>query len=345
MSSPAGDPPVGEPSTIAPPSQSPPAPTAANAAIEVDTDGDSSYSASTGITDTESLRSSVLNYKWEHGRRYHAYGEGPYWGPNDERQQEAEDIMNEVFRIVLDGHIHKAPIGENPQAVLDVGCGTGIWAVEFADLYPSADVLGIDISPIQPSFIPPNCRFEIDDINKEWTFEDDEFDFIHIRYMTGTVADWPEFLIKAQRHLKPNGWIEHVELWGDARSDDGSLLPDSPLVKWVEIFKAVGKKLEKRFFWNSSKAFKEAGLVNVGEHVVKVPIGTWAKDKDLKQWGAWNRAYLLQGLEGFGLRALTEIEGWGLEEAHVFLADLRRQILDPKVHSYVLVTAVYGQKG
>lgn len=111
------------------------------------------------------------------------------------------------------------------------------------------------------------------------------------------------------RHLKPNGWIEHVELWGDARSDDGSLLPDSPLVKWVEIFKAVGKKLEKRFFWNSSKAFKEAGLVNVGEHVVKVPIGTWAKDKDLKQWGAWNRAYLLQGLEGFGLRALTEIEG------------------------------------
>lgn len=33
----------------------------------------------TGITDTESLRSSVLNYKWEHGRRYHAYGEGPYW--------------------------------------------------------------------------------------------------------------------------------------------------------------------------------------------------------------------------------------------------------------------------
>lgn len=33
----------------------------------------------TQVTDTESLRSSIFNYKWENGRRYHAYGEGTYW--------------------------------------------------------------------------------------------------------------------------------------------------------------------------------------------------------------------------------------------------------------------------
>ena len=34
---------------------------------------------STRVTDTESLRTSILNYKWENGRRYHAYNDGAYW--------------------------------------------------------------------------------------------------------------------------------------------------------------------------------------------------------------------------------------------------------------------------
>lgn len=70
---------------------------------------------------------------------------------------------------------------------------------DMADLHPSAEVIGVDLSPIQPNFIPPNCRFEVDDINKEWTFPENHFDFIHIRYMTGTVPDWTELLKKAQR--------------------------------------------------------------------------------------------------------------------------------------------------
>lgn len=33
----------------------------------------------TQVTDTESLRSSILAHKWENGRRYHAYEDGSYW--------------------------------------------------------------------------------------------------------------------------------------------------------------------------------------------------------------------------------------------------------------------------
>jgi ubiquinone/menaquinone biosynthesis C-methylase UbiE len=29
--------------------------------------------------------------------------------------------------------------------VLDVGCGTGLWAIEFAEEHPSAKVLGTDL--------------------------------------------------------------------------------------------------------------------------------------------------------------------------------------------------------
>lgn len=40
--------------------------------------------------------------------------------------------------VLLDQELHLAPIGKNPQTVLDVGTGTGIWAIEFGmyqDLY------------------------------------------------------------------------------------------------------------------------------------------------------------------------------------------------------------------
>jgi SAM-dependent methyltransferase len=40
--------------------------------------------------------------------------------------------------------------------ILDIGTGTGIWAIDMADKYPMAMVIGIDLSPIQPSFIPNN---------------------------------------------------------------------------------------------------------------------------------------------------------------------------------------------
>jgi hypothetical protein len=32
------------------------------------------------------------------------------------------------------------------------------------DLFPAANVLGIDLSPIQPEWVPPNVRFMVDDV-------------------------------------------------------------------------------------------------------------------------------------------------------------------------------------
>ncbi|KAK1772791.1 S-adenosyl-L-methionine-dependent methyltransferase [Phialemonium atrogriseum] len=314
--------------------------------IEVDNDADSAYSASTQVTDGESLRSSILNYKWENGRRYHAYEDGAYWGPNDDRQQEAEDLMHEMYRIIMDDKLYAAPIGDNPQSVLDVGCGTGIWAIDFADAHPSADVLGVDLSPIQPNFVPPNCRFEVDDINKDWTFPENKFDFVHIRAMTGCIPDWTEFYAKAMKHVKPGGFVEHVELWGIASSDDNTLRADSPLKTWVDIFEKIGAATGKCFFWGDRAAdsMREAGLADVTERRVKVPIGPWPKDKRLKHWGTWNRQFLLQALEGFSIRGMTELLGWKYDDAQLFLVEMRNELKNPNLHSYVDLTIIYGQK-
>ena len=50
---------------------------------------------------------------------------------------------------------------------------------------------GTDLSPIQPKFAPPNVRFEMDDCCSEWVYSKDHFDYIHIRLLMASVADWP----------------------------------------------------------------------------------------------------------------------------------------------------------
>ena len=48
------------------------------------------------------------------------------------------------------------------------------------DKYPSAEVIGLDLSPIQPIWVPSNVHFIVDDIEDTWLAGDD-FDFVHMR--------------------------------------------------------------------------------------------------------------------------------------------------------------------
>ena len=52
--------------------------------------------------------------------------------PNDENEQARLDLYHHMFLQLLGGKLYSAPL-DNPQRVLDVGTGTGIWAMEFAE--------------------------------------------------------------------------------------------------------------------------------------------------------------------------------------------------------------------
>jgi hypothetical protein len=73
---------------------------------------------------TDSLSSSVLNYKYENGRRYHAYREGNYVLPNDVSEQDRLDLSHHILALLLGGELYRAPITQ-PHRILDVGTGTG----------------------------------------------------------------------------------------------------------------------------------------------------------------------------------------------------------------------------
>ena len=71
----------------------------------------------------------------------------------------------ELTRILLDDRRYFAPLSHDnpPRKILDVGTGTGRWAIEMADEFPQAQVIGTDLSPIQPTIVPPNVRFYVED--------------------------------------------------------------------------------------------------------------------------------------------------------------------------------------
>ncbi len=51
--------------------------------------------------------------------------------PNDDREADRLDMFHHLVQLVCDGRLHYAPIGRDPQRILDLGTGTGIWAVEM----------------------------------------------------------------------------------------------------------------------------------------------------------------------------------------------------------------------
>ncbi|ELR06195.1 hypothetical protein GMDG_07850, partial [Pseudogymnoascus destructans 20631-21] len=113
---------------------------AEDAGLEVDSEeNDSAYAESTCSSFMTSIASSVTRGIFENGRRYHSYGESQYAFPNDEHELERLDMQHTMQTMLLNGKLFWSPIGPSPQRILDLGTGTGIWALEMADLYPSVE--------------------------------------------------------------------------------------------------------------------------------------------------------------------------------------------------------------
>ncbi|KAL1963791.1 hypothetical protein VTN77DRAFT_7857 [Rasamsonia byssochlamydoides] len=112
--------------------------------------------------------------------------------------------------------------------------------------FPSERVIGNDLSAIQPSWVPPNLEFVIDDLEKPWMYEPDYFDFIHARTIAECVQNWPQLMQRAFKHLKPDGYFEVVELTAWVWSDDGTLKDDSPYMQYIRwVNGASGKSGRK----------------------------------------------------------------------------------------------------
>ncbi|CAG8769312.1 1086_t:CDS:2, partial [Gigaspora rosea] len=80
--------------------------------------------------------------------------------------------------------------------------------------YPLVEIVGLDISPVQPTQIKPkNFNFVKANVMEGLPFEDNTFDFVFQRYMfTGCIKKkWPYLINEIVRVLKPGGFLELSE--------------------------------------------------------------------------------------------------------------------------------------
>lgn len=54
-----------------------------------------------------------------------------YYLPNDEVELDRLDFMHQLMLLLLHNKLHFAPIERKPIRILDVGTGTGIWAIDM----------------------------------------------------------------------------------------------------------------------------------------------------------------------------------------------------------------------
>ncbi|KAI9835764.1 MAG: hypothetical protein M1819_001943 [Sarea resinae] len=212
---------------------------------------------------------------------------------------------------LFDDKLHEAPIGEHPQRIIDVGTGTGIWAIE----------MGKSATSIPQLKVPPNVKFEIDDVELEWT-HNEPFDYIHCRYMCACIKNWPKLVRTCYEHLKPGGYVEFKDFDLQYYSEDNTYTDDLACARYISLIlqganmtgkdPCPGRNLEK---W-----VRDAGFEDVHHKLVKVPLGPWPADSKLKTVGLLSRTQRLEGLEAFALAFLTRQLHWEVEEVQILVA-------------------------
>ncbi|KAH8683023.1 putative Demethylmenaquinone methyltransferase [Tricladium varicosporioides] len=284
------------------------------------------------VNSTRSLYDSDVVYIMIHGRRYCK----EYYMPNDEEEQTRTQILHGVYLYLFDQRLTLAPI-DNPQKILDVGTGSGEWAMAMGDEYPEAEVIGTDIAKIQPNAVPLNVFFEIDDAEEEggWTWPEDEFDLIHFRTMAGAFKDWNYIYSETYRHLKPGGWIEVLD-FDDHKKLLSYFSEDSGVQEWfLDIIKALRIMGRPRGTWHlDPKTLENAGFVDVRSDTKTIPMGIWPEDPEAQSVGKHFLVAQLCGIEALCLRPLTEVLGWDPAEVRrmcdIVTDRVREVALDPE---------------
>ncbi|KAH6655834.1 S-adenosyl-L-methionine-dependent methyltransferase [Truncatella angustata] len=272
----------------------------------------------------------------ESGRLYHGYKDGKYLLPNDAAEQDRLDVQHKVCLLALDGWLALAPYSRTPKHVLDIATGTGIWALDYAERYPDAEVIGIDLSAIQPDRGFPNCSFQKDDAEADWVFREAGkpdpilFDYVHARLVMSCFDDTRNVMRHAFKNMQPGGWIEFQDIVVDTWAPNNL---DSPFARWWDSMNqgafTIGRDLNRPKSYK--KWLEEVGFVDVRERKIITPCNPWPKDKKWKEIGAFQLLNLFEGMRPIAWKMLR-LAGWEPEAIDALITEAKEYLRNIKNH-------------
>jgi ubiquinone/menaquinone biosynthesis C-methylase UbiE len=200
--------------------------------------------------------------------------DAPYMLPKDDAELSRLDFQHYMLRYALRGNF--APPIEDPRAIVDIGSGTGRWALEMAQLFPQARVVAVDLvappdaSGATAGHRPPNYTFVEGNVLQGLPFEDGAFDFTHQRALLGAIpeAAWPGVARELARVTRSGGWVQLIEPAPAPHGGPGM----NALAQWTQqasmrrgINTAVGAQV--------GEFLRQAGLQEIHAREIEIPMG------------------------------------------------------------------------
>ncbi|CCO27983.1 Transcription factor SPT8 [Rhizoctonia solani AG-1 IB] len=269
-----------------------------------------------------------------------------YMLPADEQEMKRMDIEHRMMKFIMGGKNYVGPVADAltkvpdvQRRVLDCGTGNGLWAIEMADEFDWVEVTGVDLAPIQPRKVPPNCFFELFDLDgQRLPYPDSWFDVVHARSVYTGVRHYSILLRELARVLRPGGVAIFAEVDSTPVGEKKHRIPLEPrggAPGWAQYWDQVRRALGQLGIDVSipSQLRSRVRDTREFEHIVAqeamVPIGFWPKDPVVLSIGqlAWmNYDNLL-----LALRPLLLDHGITPDKAAKLIEDAQENLYRPKV--------------
>lgn len=263
--------------------------------------------------------------------------------PNDEAEQTRLAVAHQAYLPALDDQLTLSLIPRSAKRILDIGTGTGDWAIAIAERFPKAEIIATDITnAFQPPSAPPNVFFELDDAQNEWAYNE-PFDFIHMRNLSGAFSNWSAIYAEVSKNLRPGGSFEIADRgWIQFRKE----VPNSNTSIFNGAIRSAADKSGRPLGMDHLKKpmFDNAGLSVIKNRVFEIPLGTYDPDPRRKVTGKMALIAALEGLEAVSLRLLTKHLGWKEEDVRKLCGKVQEEVMRPDARAFIPVYFVIARK-